>query len=113
MVYGTINGNLASAESDDPPTPVPPIIAGTGELIAKFIIKQTGEITNIEIVHAIISHGAGVPNHDDTGGIDTGNIQHLTSAQKTDLTDEENSTLHQFCIFSESRKPERPGQGKF
>ena len=94
LAYGTTNGNLAAAEAEDPPSTVPPLIEGMGEIIAKLIIKQTGEITDIGIAHEVVFHTSGTPNHDETGGIDTGDIQHLTATQETDLTDSGESTLH-------------------
>lgn len=88
IVYGTENGTLATATDATPPISLPKYVETMGELIAKMIVKQSGEIISIAMVHDVKFTTVGVPNHNDTGGLQGGSANeyyHLTSAQTTNL----------------------------
>ncbi|NOR85400.1 hypothetical protein GQ473_04725, partial [archaeon] len=86
IIYGTVNGTLSVAQAATPPTSIPSYLEHMGELIAKIIHKQDGTIVSIEITQDIEFTASGVPNHNDTGGIQGGTANeyyHLTSAEQT------------------------------
>ena len=86
IIYDTINGTLSAAQAVTPPTSLPSYLEHMGELIAKIIHKQDGTIVSIEITQEVEFTAAGIPNHNDTGGLQGGTASeyyHLTSAEKT------------------------------
>ena len=86
VIYDTINGTLSAAQAATPPTSLPSYLEHMGELIAKIIHKQDGTITSIEITQKVEFTAAGIPNHNDTGGLQGGaasEYYHLTSAEQT------------------------------
>ena len=96
ILYGTENGALSVAQAALPPTSIPIYMSHMGELIAKIIHRQDGTITEIQIVHDIQFTAAGVPNHNDTGGLQGGTTAeyfHLTSAQHTIATQAASTSL--------------------
>lgn len=99
VIYGTINGTLSAAQDDTPPTTLPPYVTHMGELIAKIIHKEDGTIVAIEIAQDVKFTSSGIPNHNDTGGLQGGTADeyyHLTSAEKTLFdTVEENAAADQ------------------
>ena len=94
VIYGTENGTLADAQDATPPTSLPEYISTMGELIAKIIVRQTGVIYSIQITYGVIFTASGLPDHNDTGNLNAGDLQHLTAAQLTDFTDAGDSALH-------------------
>ena len=90
IIYDTVNGTLSAAQAATPPTSLPSYLEHMGELTAKIIHKQDGTIVSIEIAQDVAFTSAGIPNHNDTGGIQGGianEYYHLTSAEKTEFDD--------------------------
>jgi len=81
VVYGRGSYKLAEAEVAEAPN-VPDIISDFGLLLGKIIAPQAGgSFTAIEMVTDIFFTGTAVATHNDLGGLDSGNYQHLTQAE--------------------------------
>ena len=94
VLYGRESYLLAGAETAQIPTR-PDYLTNLGCLIGKIITPQAGgSFTSVQMVTDTIFTGATVPNHNDLGGLNAGDYQHLSAAEKTDLTDGNDSTAH-------------------
>lgn len=81
IIYDTVNGTLATANLTEPPASLPPLLSGMGKLLAKIVVQQTGIIHSIQNYNGLTLSSSGVPNHNDTGGLNEGDYKHLTAAE--------------------------------
>jgi hypothetical protein len=97
VVYGQGDYTLTEAQQAQPPATLPLIVSSYATLCAKIIIEEAAtEITEIESAFAVQFTSTNVANHNDLGGLNTGDYLHLTNTEygyisdisgKTDQTD--------------------------
>jgi len=97
VVYGQDNGTRAAIENSTTPN-VPDLIDTFGMLIGRIIIDGGDAVfEEIEMVQTTTFNTTAVVDHNELsnlqGGIE-GERYHLTSAQRTDLTDGSETNLH-------------------
>ena len=86
VVYGRGTYKLAEAEVAEAPN-VPEIINDLGLLLGCIITPQLGkEFTTVQMVTDTFFTGTAVATHNDLGGLDSGEYQHLTSAEHDEVT---------------------------
>ena len=89
VIYGAGDYTLTDADDAQPPTSIPSIVDGMGELLAKVIIKQDGTLISIESVFELALSLSGTIVHNEASGLQGGTANeyyHLTSAQAAMLT---------------------------
>lgn len=86
VLYGLGDYSLTQADDASPPTNIPNIIGGMGELLAKIIVKQDGTLISIESAFALALSLSGTIVHNESSGLDGGTTNqyyHLSLAQHT------------------------------
>ncbi|MCK5161633.1 MAG: hypothetical protein KAQ99_08685 [Candidatus Aureabacteria bacterium] len=87
--YGTQNGTLSAAELANPPAEGHIYLDGLGKLIAKIIVRQTGDIVAITQIFEDTYISGTVANHQELGELQGGTAAeyyHLTSSEHTELS---------------------------
>ena len=87
--YGTQNGTLSAAELAKPPAEGHIYLDGLGKLIAKIIVRQTGDIVAITQIFEDTYISGTVANHQELGELQGGTAAeyyHLTSSEHTELS---------------------------
>lgn len=88
IVYGRASYTLSDAQIAQPPTDLPVLLSGFAALLAKVIVKRDDtDFTEIEYDTDTTFSGQTVPLHNDLGGLDVDDYQHLTAAEMTSVTD--------------------------
>ena len=82
VLYGTDSYSLAEAEVAQVPTG-PDHLTQFGCLIGKIIAPQAGGSFSIQMVTDTTFTGVSVATHNDLGGLNAGDYQHLTASEKT------------------------------
>jgi hypothetical protein len=83
IVYGTGDYSLANAQLTNPPSQIPGLLNAYASLIGRIIIqKNSPTITEISSAFAKIFSSSAVTNHNDLGGLNSGEYIHLTAAEK-------------------------------
>lgn len=83
VLYGLGDYSLTQADDTSPPTNIPNIIDGMGELLAKIIVKQDGTLISIESAFALALSLSGTIVHNESSGLNDGDYKHLTAVQFT------------------------------
>jgi hypothetical protein len=88
LVYGQGDYTLAQAEAALLPASLPPYLVGFAVFAAKIIVKKSAtNLYAVESAYANDFSSRAVPDHNDTGNINTGDYQHLTAAELAILED--------------------------
>ena len=88
VVYGQGDYTLAQAENAIIPGDLPSIVEDFGTLAAKIILQKTSTgFTSVVTAYETLFPVSSPPDHNDLGGLDTGNYQHLTSAEHDEITE--------------------------
>ena len=88
VIYGTGDYTLTLADDAQPPTSIPGIIDGMGELLAKIIVKQDGTLISIESAFDLALSLSGTVVHNESAGLQGGaanEYYHATAAEYTIL----------------------------
>lgn len=86
VVYGRDSYKLAEAEVAFAPT-IPDVINDFGLLLGCVIAPYGGgEFTTVQMVTDTFFVGTAMATHNELGGLDTGDYQHLTSAEHDEIT---------------------------
>ncbi|MBA7537809.1 hypothetical protein ES705_30079 [subsurface metagenome] len=86
VVYGRGSYKLAEAEVADAPT-LPDLVNDFTLLLGKIIVPHDGSsFTTVQMVTDTFFTGTAVATHNDLGGLDTADYQHLTSAEHNEIT---------------------------
>lgn len=87
VVYGRDTYKIAEAEVADAPT-IPDLINDFTLLLGKIIAPEAGgSFTTVQMVIDTFFTGTAVATHNDLGGLDSGNYQHLTQAEHDEITE--------------------------
>jgi len=92
VVYGRDSYKLAEAQVAAEPT-IPDLINDFGLLLGCVIAPETGgSFTTVQMVSDTFFSGTSVATHNDLGGLDVGDYQHLTQAQHDEIVSDEQTT---------------------
>jgi len=87
VVYGRDSYTLSEADAAQPPAELPGLLLSYATLVAKITIgRNDTELTSAESAFALQFNSSAIIPHDELSGLNVGDYQHLTSAQKTALT---------------------------
>lgn len=92
---------LSNTEGGALPSTIERVAAYTPLVSTGFDGNLTPAVNNLQALAQAVDDMTvgGIPAHNDTTGLNTGDYRHLTAAEKTDLTDGGQTTLHKHRIL--------------
>lgn len=86
VLLGTVEYNsLSLAQAAPRPSIVPVELQQLGVLVGRVIIKKDDTVLNVASPFAVEFSASVIPDHNDLAGLNTGDFQHLTVAEKAAL----------------------------
>jgi len=87
VVYGIASYTLANAQLAQPPSELPGLVGAYATLVGKIIIERNATtIYSAQSAFETTFSSSEAPIHNDLGGLNDGDYQHLSSVQIVDLT---------------------------